>query len=323
MSTTTDTNNTTATTRKCGNNGCGKEFTEETVDQCTYHPGNPLFRDGLKYWSCCPSKKVIDFEDFLAIAGCSAGRHQVKEVTEKKTAPVSTKDDDKFVPKPIVSKPSADGSNTTKPKSSGPVGSAKHEPIQLPEYVEENDPEDAVITAGTQCTRNGCKAVYKDESSKTEQCVYHYREPVFHEASKWWACCPKYKHAIFEEFLKVKGCKTGRHRFVPSKKADNFVECRHDWYQSFDAIIFTIYAKGVDKDQSKIEFLDNMNISVDLKLANDKVFKKVYQLAGTLNIADSKIDIMKTKVEMKLVKDPQEPWSKLESSELDLYRYQV
>jgi len=307
---------------KCGNNGCGKEFTEETIDQCTYHPGNPLFRDGLKYWSCCPAKKVIDFEDFLAISGCSAGQHQVK-VFEKKAPVTNSHPSDKFMPKPITTSNSTITTDNKSKTTAGPVGSAKHEPIKLPEYVEENDPEEAIITPGTHCTRNGCKAVYKDESSKTEECIYHYREPVFHEASKWWACCPKYKHAIFEEFLKVKGCKTGKHRFVPTKKSDNFVECRHDWYQSFDAIIFTIYAKGVVKEESKIEFLDNKNISVDLKLANDKVFKKVYQLSGTLNVADSKVDIMKTKVEMKLIKDPQEPWSKFESSELDLYRYQV
>jgi hypothetical protein len=43
---------------------------------------------------------------------------------------------------------------------------------------------DAVITVGTSCLRNGCKATYQDESSLNEICHYHPGEAEFHEGSK-------------------------------------------------------------------------------------------------------------------------------------------
>ncbi|EGC38410.1 hypothetical protein DICPUDRAFT_148893 [Dictyostelium purpureum] len=319
------------TTMKCGNNGCGKEFTAETIDQCCYHPGQAVFHEGLKGWSCC-KKRVTDFDEFLGITGCTTGTHKVAEpkAASKPIVQSTTTSDvtggvveqkkethahpsDKFMPKPIKVDPNSTNANTT---------AAPKQFIKLPEYVEENDPEDAVIPEGAQCCRNSCKAFYKDESSRTEECHYHPGEPVFHEGSKGWSCC-KPKAAIFEEFLKIKGCKTGKHKFIPPPKDESKVECRHDWYQQFDAIIMTIYAKNVDKVNSKIQFVDNQTISVELKLPNEKSFKKVYELAGTIDTAKSNFMILSTKVEFKLIKDPQESWSRLEKSELDLYRYQV
>jgi hypothetical protein len=34
----------------CTNNGCNKRFTDETntPGSCSYHPGNPVFHEGLK-----------------------------------------------------------------------------------------------------------------------------------------------------------------------------------------------------------------------------------------------------------------------------------
>lgn len=46
------------------------------------------------------------------------------------------------------------------------------------------DAPDAIIPAGAPCTHNGCKATYKDESSRTETCHYHPGEAEFHEGSK-------------------------------------------------------------------------------------------------------------------------------------------
>eukprot|EP01132_Coremiostelium_polycephalum_P001292 gene1292-1633_t len=321
--------------KKCGNNGCGKEFTEETIDQCCYHPGAPVFHEGLKGWSCC-QKRVVDFDDFLALPGCASGKHIVKEKTApsqpttaatSKTAEPINRDSttgketyssngkidfraphpsDKFMPKPVTSPP---------------PGVEKKPLVFVKEYVEEHDPEDAVIQEGAPCCRSGCKSTYVNEDSRKEPCVYHPGEPVFHEGSKGWACC-KPKAAIFEEFLKIKGCKTGVHKFVPEKKDENFVECRHDWYQSFNAVYLAVYGKGIDKTKSTVEFLDNKTVSVHFQFTNGKYFKKVYNLAHTFS-TNSTFSFLTTKCEIKLLKEPQESWSKLEESELDLYRYQV
>lgn len=65
---------------KCANNGCGKTFTpEENNDTaCIHHSGTAVFHEGLKGWSCC-KKRVISFEEFMDIPGCSCGSHIPEE----------------------------------------------------------------------------------------------------------------------------------------------------------------------------------------------------------------------------------------------------
>lgn len=55
-----------------------------------------------------------------------------------------------------------------------------------PEVKEEElkDAPDAVIEINTRCKRPGCNAVYKDESMKQDECVFHSGAPIFHEGSK-------------------------------------------------------------------------------------------------------------------------------------------
>lgn len=43
-------------------------------------------------------------------------------------------------------------------------------------------------------------------------------QPVFHEGTKYNACCPKRKVLEFDEFMKIEGCKEGSHLFVGAKK---------------------------------------------------------------------------------------------------------
>ena len=43
--------------------------------QCTYHPGYPVFHEGMKYWSCC-QRKTSEFQEFMDQAGCDLGRHK-------------------------------------------------------------------------------------------------------------------------------------------------------------------------------------------------------------------------------------------------------
>lgn len=44
------------------------------IDSCSFHPGNPVFHDALKGWSCC-NKKSTDFSTFLSYPGCTKGQH--------------------------------------------------------------------------------------------------------------------------------------------------------------------------------------------------------------------------------------------------------
>ncbi|XP_014276642.1 cysteine and histidine-rich domain-containing protein morgana [Halyomorpha halys] len=60
----------------CKNNSCKVvyEGIQSTNETCTYHPGYPVFHEGLKFWTCC-TKRTTDFETFLAQVGCTSGTH--------------------------------------------------------------------------------------------------------------------------------------------------------------------------------------------------------------------------------------------------------
>lgn len=60
----------------CKNGGCKITFNGDNEnDKCTYHPGVPVFHEGLKFWSCC-QRKTTDFQSFLDQEGCSFGTHK-------------------------------------------------------------------------------------------------------------------------------------------------------------------------------------------------------------------------------------------------------
>jgi hypothetical protein len=86
-----------------------------------------------------------------------------------------------------------------------------------------NDPPGTSVPKGTTCKRKGCGYSLKEDyqvpltqisnSVSLESCIFHPGNPVFHEGSKGWSCCPR-KVLEFEEFLKIKGCREGVHRFM-------------------------------------------------------------------------------------------------------------
>jgi len=38
-------------------------------EECIYHPGQALFHEGSKGWTCC-KRRVLEFDEFMKIAGC-------------------------------------------------------------------------------------------------------------------------------------------------------------------------------------------------------------------------------------------------------------
>ncbi|XP_053130213.1 integrin beta-1-binding protein 2 isoform X2 [Hemicordylus capensis] len=60
----------------CKNSGCKAVYQgeESNLETCTFHPGVPVFHEGMKYWSCC-GIKTTDFTAFLEQKGCSRGKH--------------------------------------------------------------------------------------------------------------------------------------------------------------------------------------------------------------------------------------------------------
>uniref|UniRef100_V9L2C9 Cysteine and histidine-rich domain-containing protein 1-like protein n=1 Tax=Callorhinchus milii TaxID=7868 RepID=V9L2C9_CALMI len=60
----------------CKNSGCMKTFQgpQSNSQTCSFHPGVPIFHEGMKYWSCCKIK-TTEFDDFLQQPGCVTGKH--------------------------------------------------------------------------------------------------------------------------------------------------------------------------------------------------------------------------------------------------------
>lgn len=146
------------------------------------------------------------------------------------------------------------------------------------EIVEEEDDESVSVTEGTTCKRRGCGHVFKDQEisrGPDAKCRYHPGAPIFHEGSKGWSCCSR-KVLDFDEFLKIEGCKEGRHVFVSkSNNGEEMVDCRTDWYQTQTNVIFSIFAKN--KEDTQVKFNEN-SIDIDIKMKGNKRYKKNFPL---------------------------------------------
>lgn len=61
----------------CKRGGCTCSYESKSSNEtiCVFHPGFPIFHEGMKFWSCC-QKKTSDFSAFLAQVGCETGKHK-------------------------------------------------------------------------------------------------------------------------------------------------------------------------------------------------------------------------------------------------------
>ncbi|KAG1382151.1 hypothetical protein G6F61_002529 [Rhizopus arrhizus] len=298
---------------KCTRKGCGKEFSEEDNkdNSCQFHEGAPVFHEGLKGWSCC-KKRVSDFDEFLQIPGCSFGLHSTE-------APVQLAKEEK---KPAASK----ASHVTKdgievygkqeiPKPAPAVAQMQPEEKKPVEIVEEEDDESVSVIEGTTCKRRGCGHIFKDQETSRgpdAKCRYHPGAPIFHEGSKGWSCCSR-KVLDFDEFLKIEGCKEGRHVFVSKSNNDEeMVDCRTDWYQTQTSVIFSIFAKN--KEDTQVKFNEN-SIDIDIKMKGNKRYKKSFPLFQTIDVNASKFTALSTKVEINLKKTSGISWASFEPTD--------
>lgn len=56
----------------CKRRACGVTSTFEASregEECVHHPGQALFHEGSKGWSCC-KRRVLEFDEFMKIQGC-------------------------------------------------------------------------------------------------------------------------------------------------------------------------------------------------------------------------------------------------------------
>lgn len=63
----------------CRRRACGKTHdgsTSRDDEQCVHHPGQPLFHEGSKGWTCC-KRRVLEFDEFMKIEGCKTKKRHL------------------------------------------------------------------------------------------------------------------------------------------------------------------------------------------------------------------------------------------------------
>lgn len=125
----------------------------------------------------------------------------------------------------------------------------------------------------------------------------------------------------FDEFLKIQGCKTGRHVFVPKSKGneetEQLTECRIDHYQTPTEVHVSVFAKQADKERSSVK-IESEAVHLDIHLPANKRFRKSIQLFGPINPETSSYKYYGTKVELVLKKQDTRSWLLLEKTDRDL-----
>lgn len=199
---------------KCKNYGCQKMFdeddTSEDANTCQHHSGPPIFHDTMKCWSCCRDRKAYDFENFQLILGCTMGKHS----TEDPSIALHSRHT-------VFAEAEAAGTQATETtaaplrsiadyntKEGGTTAAEEFGKVLRQERKSSRHASDGTA----KCQRKGCNQSFV-VSTNTDKaaCSHHSGQPVFHDAIKFWSCCPDKKCYDFDSFLAVPGCSRGLH----------------------------------------------------------------------------------------------------------------
>ncbi|KAM0727292.1 Cysteine and histidine-rich domain-containing protein morgana [Formica fusca] len=300
----------------CYHRGCGKKFdpNDNKDDDCVYHCGYPVFHDAYKGWSCC-NKKCTDFTEFLNIKGCTKSKHSNEKPPEPEKSSIDKSKIDEVIE--VISKPVHNGISLKRPAfdTAQFILSPTISPILLEQIkgltaTEVDKPIESKIQIGQNCKNNSCKGSYMGVSSDEETCHYHPGVPIFHEGLKYWSCCQK-KTTEFSVFLDQPGCTQGKHVWF-SKNTGKKAQCRMDWHQTGSYVVVSIYAKKYLPNQSVIK-LNPIHLTVDLFFIEENSrYNLDIELRGIVDVKQSSVNMLPTKVEIKLKKAEPGSWSKLD-----------
>jgi len=306
----------------CYNRGCGQTYDpkENAETSCTHHPGMPFFHETYKGWTCC-NKKSTDFTEFLNIKGCSVAKHSNDKppepekpqeiieapVVEEIRAPV-------YVPK---ERPSSDEPLIALPQS---VNNGLAKTLESLSISAKGDEEEETIKPGTSCKNKGCKTSYLGPQSNALRCLHHEGAPIFHEGLKYWTCCQR-KTTDFDAFLDQAGCIEGKHMWLKPKSetenVDKAKSCRFDWHQTGSHVCLAIYSKVPIPELSHITANQvKLNVSIIFGVERQE-FASDFKLFGVIDLKQSKVSFLGSKVEISLKKAEPVNWLKLSLPEDD------
>lgn len=185
---------------------------------------------------------------------------------------------------------------------------------QIAEKMETTEREkreklESQVFVGVRCKNAGCKTTYQGPETDAEICSFHPGVPVFHEGYKYWNCCC-IKTTDFNAFLDQKGCTSGKHCWIP-KQDKKKVACRHDWHQTGNQVVVTIYAKNSSPEHSYVE-ANRTVLTCHIQFEGDKVFHKDFHLWGVIDVNNSFANMVPSKVEVTMKKADVVAWGKLE-----------
>lgn len=297
----------------CYNKGCSKTFKINENDEkaCQFHPGEPIFHDAYKIWSCC-KKKNIDFTEFLNITGCTFGKHSTEKpkIKERKPEPINTEIKiEPQVPK-LLKKEIVRSDYDKELTELKPIISVSLQKLidEIPTNKESDNVVKEVDLIGKQCQNFGCQKIYSgDKNSDEGECHYHPGTAIFHEGSKYWSCCRKMT-IDFDRFLNQMGCTIGVHDWT-SKKTTNY-KIRWDWHQTNESVIISIYVKDYSPNKSTIK-VNPIRLSVNILLNDNRYFDLEFELSKLINVEKSKVNMFSTKIEVNLAKQGPENWNTL------------
>lgn len=300
----------------CYNRGCGKKFdpNDNKEGDCVHHPGYPVFHDTYKGWSCC-KKKCTDFTEFLNIKGCTKSCHSnVKPIEAEKPSTDKSKSSEVIE---VIAQPISNGPGLERPPFDSPqitltpnVSSKLLEEIKGLTSTVSNRVSETKVQIGQSCKNNACKATYNGPASDDEVCNHHPGSPIFHEGMKYWSCCQK-KTTDFSTFLEQPGCTQGKHEWI-SKNTGKKVKCRMDWHQTGTFVVVSVFAKKYQPDQSTIK-LNPIRLTVDLFFVEENSrYNLDLELRGVVDVTQSSVNMLPTKVEIKLRKAEVGSWAKLD-----------
>ncbi|XP_072387948.1 cysteine and histidine-rich domain-containing protein morgana [Diabrotica undecimpunctata] len=301
---------------QCYNRGCGQKFDPEknNKDSCRHHPGEPVFHDAYKGWSCC-NKKCTDFTEFLNIKGCTLSKHSdIKPVEPEKPVVKDIDVNEVIEVKPIVQ------AALERPSFNTPLVIMKAEiapSLQQQLKTLENKQEVKItnlsgeIAIGTTCKNGGCGKTYEGPQSNDTICTYHPGVPIFHEGLKFWSCCKK-RTTDFNAFLNQIGCETGTHIWNKEATDDASVQCRWDFHQTGSHVVVSIYAKEYCPKESIVKINPvRMYAKLVFPQQSNASFLLDTELKGIINVEASQVTMYGTKVEIKMKKAEAGSWSKL------------
>ena len=221
----------------CGNFGCGDYFlaNDNHDSACSYHAKGPVFHDTAKFWGCCPQTKAYDWDDFEKVPKCCTGRHVQKDVNMVAVGCISaspTIDNVALTAAQVAAMTAAAArgggggavsveSSATAPSvgnghastSSTASGPRRKGPREFEEATSAaSAPAGQVVDGWATCRNFGCQKKFRVEENTDTACQYHTGGPVFWDTYKYWACCPQKKNSDFDDFVKVPGCATGKHK---------------------------------------------------------------------------------------------------------------